>query len=73
MAFPKPTAVKLTELNKEEKAQFKSAQLYRLFLIMQQVVNKDVADKAIRNYDKSTRTMVIKGLILHTSKEELTK
>ena len=71
MAFPKAAAVKLTWLNKEEKADFKKAQLYRLFVIMQQAVSEDMAEEAIRNYDKATATTVIKGVTIHISKEEL--
>ena len=71
MALPKAIAVKLTGLNEEEKADFKKAQLYRLFIIMQQAVSEDMAKEAIRNYDKVTATRVIKGVAIHISKEEL--
>ena len=71
MAFPKASAVKLTGLNEEEKADFKRAQLYRLFIIMQRVVSEDIAEEAIRNFDKAIATTVIKGVTLHISKEEL--
>ena len=71
MALPKAIAIKLAGSNEEEKADFKRAQLYRLYIIMQRVVSEDTAEEAIKNFDKVTATTVIKGVTLHISKEEL--